>query len=111
MLKTATTDAIRIRAVLRLLEHRLHTLSIHNKEHPIHAKAEEALRKAFSAIWSRMRSLPITVTETGLRWEAETVLSVLDDSDNVSLTRVLFDSGIRFLALSPGVEDAESFLP
>jgi HEAT repeat protein len=104
---TATTDERQIQAGLRLLEHRLHTLSSHDKEHRIQALAQETLRKAFRKIWSRMDGLPITVSETGLRWEAETVLGAHSDGNKPSLSRILFDSGIRFIALSPGVEETE----
>ena len=107
MPQTARTDAAQIQAVLKLLEHRLHTLSSHSRQHPIQKLAEETLRKGFSEIWSRMRSLALTVSDVGLVWEAETILPVHDDRDKLSLPRILFDSGIRFIAFSPGVEEEE----
>ena len=107
MPSTPITDASQIQVGLRLLEHRLETLSSHDRDHRIQELAQETVRKNFRKIWTRMHSLPLTVSEEGLRWEAETVLAAHNDSDKPSLGRILFDSGIRFIALSPGVEDLE----
>jgi hypothetical protein len=50
--------------------------------------------------------LQLTVTDRGLQWEADDVLSV--DDGHESLAWALSEAGIRFIAFSPGVEEEEA---
>ncbi len=100
-----TTEGTRIHDLLLLMEKRLRTLSTYGADHPIQEQADEEIQAAFTDIWSRLPGLPMTVSEEGLEWEAETVLGTDDKSE--SLAWALFRAGIRFVSFSPGAEQEE----
>ena len=100
-----TTEGTRIHNLLLLMEKRLRTLSTYGADHPIQEQADEEIQAAFTDIWSRLPGLPMTVSEEGLEWEAETVLAV--DEGSESLAGALFGAGIRFVSFSPGAEQKE----
>ena len=105
-----TTEGTRIHNLLLLMEKRLGTLYGYGADHPIQEQADEEVKAAFTDIWSRLPGLPMTVSEEGLEWEAETVLAV--DGESEGLAGALFGAGIRFVSFSPGAEQEEiaSFL-
>ena len=102
---TNDTDVSHVQEVLELLEGRLQTISAYSPEHPIHEQEVERIREGFSGLWGRLRGLPLTVTEDGLQWEADDVLPIDDEKEG--LAWALFETGVRFLAFSPGVEEEE----
>ena len=105
MSPTNNTDASCVRAVLELLEGRLHTISVYSPGHPIHEQEMERVREGFAGLWGRLSGLPLAVTDDGLQWEADDVLPVDDGKEG--LAWVLFEAGVRFLVFSPGVEEEE----
>ena len=105
MSPTNNTDASCVRAVLELLEGRLHTISVYSPGHPIHEQEMERVREGFAGLWGRMSGLPLTVPDDGLQWEADDVLPVDDGKEGLAF--VLFEAGVRFLVFSPGVEEEE----
>ena len=103
MSPTNNTDASCVRAVLELLEGRLHTISVYSPGHPIHEQEMERVREGFAGLWGRLSGLPLAATDDGLQWEADDVLPVDDGKEG--LAWVLFEAGVRFLVFSPGVEE------
>jgi HEAT repeat protein len=56
-------------------------------------------------VWEECAELNLLITESEFKWEDAVVLSQPDRADSVPW--VLFKDGVRFLTLSPGIEDEE----
>ena len=73
---------------------------------PMHARALDAVKEAFSALWQRTDELILQVVETRLEWEGRTVLDEGErTSDNVAW--LLYKDGIRELTMLKGFEQEE----
>ena len=102
----AMTDVgTQVHNLLLLMEKRFQTLSEYAAANPIHEQADREIEAAFTELWSVQPGLPMTVSENGFLWEAETVLEVSDRSE--SLAWALVRAGIRFVSFSPGAEQEE----
>jgi hypothetical protein len=83
---------------------RAHQLYLPNN--PMHARALEAVRDAFAAIWKQAEELELHVVETQLKWEGRVVLDEGDrTSDNIAW--LLYKDGIRELKMLKGFEEDE----
>ena len=73
---------------------------------PMHARALDAVKDAFSALWQHTDELILQVVETRLDWEGRTVLDEHErTSDNVAW--LLYKDGIRELTMLKGFEQEE----
>ena len=73
---------------------------------PMHARALDVVKEAFSAVWQHTDELVVQVVETKLEWEGRTVLDEGDrTSDNVAW--LLYKDGIRELTMLKGFEQDE----
>ena len=73
---------------------------------PMHARALDAVKEAFSALWQKTDELILQVIETRLEWEGRTVLDEGErTSDNVAW--LLYKDGIRELTMLKGFEQEE----
>ncbi len=73
---------------------------------PMHARALDAVKEAFSSLWQQTDELILQVIETRLEWEGRTVLDEGErTSDNVAW--LLYKDGIRELTMLKGFEQEE----
>ena len=73
---------------------------------PMHARALDAVKDAFSALWQHTDELVLQVIETRLDWDGRTVLDEHErTSDNVAW--LLYKDGIRELTMLKGFEQEE----
>src|SRR5206468_11963372 len=73
---------------------------------PMHARALDVVKEAFSAVWQHTDELIVQVVETKLEWEGRTVLDEGErTSDNVAW--LLYKDGIRELTMLKGFEQDE----
>jgi HEAT repeat protein len=73
---------------------------------PIYKNAIDAVRAAFSTIWSRADEIVFTFTDTEVRWFGHAVLTEPNKSTE-SLPWLFFKDGVRELKLLKGIEDDE----
>ena len=70
---------------------------------PMHARALDAVKEAFAAVWQQTDELVLQVVETHLDWEGRVVLDEQErTSDNV--VWLLYKDGIRELTMLKGFE-------
>src|SRR6266571_6732247 len=73
---------------------------------PMHTRALDAVKEAFSAVWQHTDELVLQVVETHLEWESRVVLDEGErTSDNVAW--LLYKDGIRELKMLKGFEEDE----
>ena len=73
---------------------------------PMHARALDAVKEAFAAVWQHTDELILQVVETHLDWEGRVVLDEGErTSDNVAW--LLYKDGIRELTILKGFEHEE----
>jgi len=73
---------------------------------PMHARALDAVKEAFGAVWQHTDELILQVVETHLDWEGRVVLDEGErTSDNVAW--LLYKDGIRELTILKGFEQEE----
>ena len=73
---------------------------------PMHARALDAVKEAFTAVWQHTDELILQVVETHLDWEGRVVLDEHErTSDNVAW--LLYKDGIRELTMLKGFEQEE----
>ena len=73
---------------------------------PMHARALDAVKEAFAALWQHTDELILQVVETHLDWEGRVVLDEHErTSDNVAW--LLYKDGIRELTMLKGFEQEE----
>jgi hypothetical protein len=83
---------------------RAHQLYLPNN--PIYKGALDALRGGFTAIWTHVDELTLTLTESEILWYDHVVLSEPSKSSD-SLSWLFFKDGVRELELLKGFEDKE----
>jgi len=73
---------------------------------PMHARALDAVKEAFAAVWQHTDELVLQVVETHLDWEGRVVL---DEGERTSdnLAWLLYKDGIRELTILKGFEHEE----
>src|SRR5436305_3524279 len=83
---------------------RAHQLYLPNN--PIYKGALDALRGGFTAIWTHVDELTLTLTESEILWYDHVVLSEPSKSSD-SLSWLCFKDGVRELKFLKGFEDKE----
>ena len=104
---TAAQEAGRavVEDLMQVLVKGLRALQLYLPNNPIYQKAVENIQTAFEPVWGECAELNLLVTESEFKWEDAVVLSQRDKAESVPW--ILFKDGIRFLTLSPGIEDEE----
>jgi HEAT repeat protein len=98
-------DTSAVENLMQVLVKGLRALQLYLPNNPIYQKAAENIRNAFEPVWEECAELNLLITESEFKWEDAVVLSQPDRADSVPW--VLFKDGVRFLTLSPGIEDEE----
>lgn len=83
---------------------RAHQLYLPNN--PMHSRALEGARAAFTALWQQTDSLVLEITETQLKWQGRPVLEEAGRSSE-SLPWTFYKDGIRELRMEPGFEGTD----
>ena len=99
------TDTAAVQNLMQVLVKGLRATQLYLPNNPIYQKAVENIRKAFAPVWEECAELHLLVTESEFKWQDEVVLDQPTRSESVAW--VLFKDGIRYLTLTPGVEDDE----
>lgn len=91
--------------LLQTLVKALRAFQMYLPNNPIHLRAAQNVKSAFSPIWGAVDELVLTVGETELHWEEEVVYSQLNKSE--CLAWMLYKDGMRVLSLRNGAEQDE----
>lgn len=92
-------------SLMQLFVKALRATQLYLPNNPVYQQAIQNLQAGFAPIWEYQGELVLDVTEADLVWEGEAVLSQKNRSDSVPW--LLFKDGIRRIAFSKGVEEAE----
>ena len=95
MAPSSTTDAAAFRGLLQSWQRILRTLSMYLPNNPVRQQTVDALREGLSNVWHDRSDFDLTVTQSGITWESETVLSIEDKSESLAWT--LFQEGWHHL--------------
>jgi HEAT repeat protein len=75
---------------------------------PIYRGAIDTLRAAFRPVWQQMSILPLTIDESSMQWEEETVFTDPTGAKTAdNLAWLFYKDGVRELTITPGFEDEE----
>ena len=83
---------------------RAHQLYLPNN--PMYARAMDAAKECFSALWKETDTIVISITDSALLWESRVVLEEPGRNSD-SIPWMLYKDGVRELVLHKGFEDAE----
>ena len=83
---------------------RAHQLYLPNN--PMHARAIDAAKSTFGALWNETDSLSLQVTDSDLRWEGRPMLTEPDRTSD-SIPWMLYKDGLRELVFRQGFEESE----
>ena len=83
---------------------RAHQLYLENN--PMHARAIDAAKSNFAAVWRETDSLTLQVTESDLRWTGRPMLAEPDRTSD-SIPWMLYKDGLRELVFRQGFEESE----
>jgi hypothetical protein len=83
---------------------RAHQLYLPNN--PMHARALDAAKEAFVAVWKETDSFVITIDDSTLSWEGRVVLEEPGRNSD-SIPWLLYKDGVRELVFHRGFEEAE----
>jgi len=77
--------------------------SLYLPNNPMHARALDAVRDAFTTVWKHTGELDLQIVETQFKWEGRVVL---DEGERTSdnLAWIFYKDGIRELKFLPGFE-------
>ncbi|HVX88592.1 MAG TPA: HEAT repeat domain-containing protein [Gemmatimonadales bacterium] len=95
----------RLEEVFRTFVKALRAIQMYLPNNPIYQRAVDTTRAAFQPVWDEVTEVNISVHETELVWEGQTVYS--NATKNESIAWLLFKDGIRSLTFRAGVEDEE----
>ena len=73
---------------------------------PMHARALDAVREAFAALWTQTDAIEFQISETQFIWEKRPVFEEADRAID-SLPWTFYKDGIRELRIEKGFEDAD----
>jgi hypothetical protein len=91
--------------VLRTLVKALRAIQMYLPNNPIYQRAVETTRASFGPMWDEISTVVMTVHETSITWEGQTVYD--NATKGESIAWLLYKDGIRSLTLRPGIEDDE----
>jgi hypothetical protein len=73
---------------------------------PMHARALDAVREAFQALWAQTDAIELQIAETQFVWEGRPVFEEADRTTD-SLPWTFYKDGIRELRIEKGFEEAD----
>lgn len=79
---------------------------LYASNNPMHARAMQAVRDSFRALWEQASSLELQITDTSFCWVGRTVIEEPGRTSD-SLPWLFFKDGVRELTMLPGFEDGE----
>jgi len=79
---------------------------LYSANNPMHARAMDAAREAFGALWAETESLKLQITDGELRWLGHTVVDEPGRTSD-SLPWLFYKDGIRELTMLHGFEEKE----
>jgi hypothetical protein len=91
--------------LLQTLVKALRAFQMYLPNNPIHQRAAQNVKAAFSPIWGAVDELVLGVGETELHWEEEVVYSQLNKAE--CLAWMLYKDGMRVLSIRKGAEQDE----
>jgi HEAT repeat protein len=97
--------AAHITELMNSLVKALRAYHMYPPNNPIHQRATDNLRAAFSPVWETLDELVLTVAETDLVWDEQVVYHQPNKSESVAWG--LFKDGMRSLILRRGAEDED----
>jgi HEAT repeat protein len=97
--------ATQVEELIRTLVKGLRAFQMYLPNNPIYQRAEQAIHDAFLPVWSTTQQVVLSVVETDLVWEEQTVYHQPNKSE--SFAWMLYKDGLRLLTLRPGVENDE----
>jgi HEAT repeat protein len=79
---------------------------LYSSNNPMHARAMQAVRDSFCALWEQTSSLQLQITDSNFNWLGR---SVIDEPGRTSdsLPWLFYKDGIRELTMLPGFEESE----
>ncbi len=95
-----------VEELLRVIVKAARAQQLYLPNNPIYKAAIDAVRAAFAPIWSQTDELPLSFTESDIRWFDVPVLNDASKSSD-SLPWLFYKDGIRDLWLLKGLEDQE----
>jgi len=79
---------------------------LYSKNNPMHARAMDAAREAFRALWTETEALSLQITDGELRWLGHTIVDEPGRTSD-SLPWLFYKDGIRELTMLQGFEEQE----
>jgi len=86
---------------------RAHQLYLPNN--PMHARAIDAAKSSFKAVWNETDSLTLEITDSDIRWEGRALLAEPDRTSD-SIPWMLYKDGLRELIFRQGFEESEMII-
>lgn len=96
----------RVEELLRLFGKAARAHQLYLPNNPVYKSAHDALRAGFVPVWEATDELPLTFTESEVKWEDAVVLEEQARGSD-SLPWLFFKDGVRELRLLPGFEHEE----
>ncbi len=96
----------RVEELLRLFGKAARAHQLYLPNNPVYKSAHDALRAGFVPVWEATDELPLTFTESEVKWEDAVVLEEQARGSD-SLPWLFFKDGVRELRLLPGFEQEE----
>jgi HEAT repeat protein len=97
--------ATQVEELIRTLVKGLRAFQMYLPNNPMYQRAEQGIHDAFLPVWSTSQQLVLSVVETDLVWEEQTVYHQPNKSE--SFAWMLYKDGLRLLTFRPGVENDE----
>jgi hypothetical protein len=91
---------------LKALGKAIRAYQLYLPNNPMHARALDAVREAFHALWTQTDAIELEIGETQFVWEGRPVFEEADRTSD-SLPWTFFKDGIRELRLEKGFEEAD----
>ena len=79
---------------------------LYSKNNPMHARAMDAAREAFRALWTETEALSLQITDGELRWLGHTIVDEPGRTSD-SLPWLFYKDGIREVTMLQGFEEQE----
>nr|MDP9179492.1 hypothetical protein [Gemmatimonadota bacterium] len=92
--------------VLRQFGKAARAQQLYASNNPMHARAMNAVRESFKALWDQASSLELQITDSTFAWLGHTVIEEPGRTSD-SLPWLFYKDGVRELIMLPGFEDEE----
>jgi HEAT repeat protein len=103
--QTTVLPASQVAELIAVMVKALRAFQIYLPNNPIHQRAIQNVRAAFTPVWAAIDELVLKVVESEFLWEDQVVYRQLNK--NESLAWSLFKDGMRALTIRRGAEETE----